>query len=113
MERRWPRAACSARVPYGPSRATVADLRHALRQVPALAVGVIQDGAPELWNLLRPALLAEPLVTACYEAIDRYHLTERLADVLRYGGEQAFQLREGPLNPDYALRVILLVKSLL
>ena len=51
------------------------------RQVPALAVGVIQDGAPELWNLLRPALLAEPLVTACYEAIDRYHLTERLADV--------------------------------
>ena len=66
-------------------RPMMADLRHALRPVPALAVGVIQDGAPELWNLLRPALLAEPLVTACYEAIDRYHLTERLADVLRYG----------------------------
>ena len=66
-------------------RPMMADLRHALRQVPALAVGVIQDGAPELWNLLRPALLAEPLVTACYEATDRYHLTERLADVLRYG----------------------------
>ena len=43
-------------------RPMMADLRHALRQVPALAVGVIQDGAPELWNLLRPALLAEPLV---------------------------------------------------
>jgi len=28
--------------------------------------------------------VAEPLVTACYEAIDRYHLNERLADVLRY-----------------------------
>ena len=40
-------------------RPMMADLRHALRQVPALAVGVIQDGAPELWNLLRPALLAE------------------------------------------------------
>ena len=81
---------CSARVPYGPSRATD-DGRSspALRQVPALAVGVIQDGAPELWNLLRPALLAEPLVTACYEAIDRYHLTERLADVLRYGEPDA------------------------
>ena len=37
-------------------RPMMADLRHALRQVPALAVGVIQDGAPELWNLLRPAL---------------------------------------------------------
>ena len=70
-------------------RPMMADLRHALRQVPALAVGVIQDGAPELWNLLRPALLAEPLVTACYEAIDRYHLTERLADVLRYGEPDA------------------------
>ena len=34
-------------------------------------------------------LLAEPLVTACYEAIDRYHLTERLADVLRYGEPDA------------------------
>ena len=65
-------------------RPMMADLRHALRQVPTLAVGVIQDGAPELWNLLRPALLTEPLVTACYEAIDRYHLNERLADVLRY-----------------------------
>ena len=60
-------------------RPMMADLRHALRQVPALAVGVIQDGAPELWNLLRPALVAEPLVTACYEAIDRYHVNERLA----------------------------------
>ena len=40
-------------------RPMMADLRHALRQVPALAVGVIQDGAPELWNLLRSALLAE------------------------------------------------------
>ena len=48
-------------------RPMMADLRHALRPVPALAVGVIQDGAPELWNLLRPALLAEPLVTACYK----------------------------------------------
>ena len=43
-------------------RPMMADLRHALRQVPTLAVGVIQDGAPELWNLLRPALLTEPLV---------------------------------------------------
>lgn len=61
----------------------MADLRQALRQAPTLAVGVIQDGAPELWNLLPPAVVAEPLVTRCFEAIDRYHLNERLGEVLR------------------------------
>ena len=30
------------------------------------------------------AVLAEPLVTTYHEAIDRYHLTERLGEVLRY-----------------------------
>ena len=64
-------------------RPLLADVRQALRQVPSLAVGVVQDGAPELWTLLRSALAAEPLVTTFYEAIDRYHLNERLAEVLR------------------------------
>ena len=64
-------------------RPLLADVRQALRQLPTLAVGVVQDGAPELWHLLRSALAAEPLVTTFYEAIDRYHLTERLAEVLR------------------------------
>jgi hypothetical protein len=62
----------------------MSDLRNALRQSPGLTVGVNQDGAPEMWNLLRPAIRAEPLVTKCYEAIDRYHLNERLGEVLRY-----------------------------
>jgi hypothetical protein len=63
----------------------MADARHALRQAPDLALGVIQDGAPEMWNLLRTALDAEPLVPKEYhEVIDRYHLNERLSDVLRY-----------------------------
>ena len=65
-------------------RPMMADLRHALSQAPALAVGVVQDGAPELWNLLSAAIVAEPLVTTYYEAIDRYHLNERLGEVLRY-----------------------------
>ena len=64
-------------------RPRLADLRHALQQVPALAVGVIQDGAPELWKLLSAAVVAEPLVTRYDEAIDRYHLNERLAELLR------------------------------
>ena len=61
----------------------MADVRHALRQAPTLAVGVIQDGAPEMWHLLRSGLAAEPLVMTHYEAIDRYHLNERLGDILR------------------------------
>ena len=65
-------------------RPMMADRRQALRQAPALAVGVVQDGAPALWNLLSAAILAEPLVTTSDEAIDRYHLTERLGEVLRY-----------------------------
>jgi hypothetical protein len=61
----------------------MADLRHALKHAPELTVGVIQDGAPELWTLLTTALSAEPLVPTYYTAIDRYHLNERLAEILR------------------------------
>ena len=77
-------AAAHASPTDGIVRPLLADVRQALRQVPALALGIVQDGAPELWNLLRAALSAEPLVTTFYEAIDRYHLNERLAEVLRY-----------------------------
>jgi len=44
----------------------------------------LQDGASELWNLLDPAVAAEPLVTTYAVAIDRYHLNARLGAVLRY-----------------------------
>jgi hypothetical protein len=61
----------------------VADLHRALRQDPTVAVGVIQDGAPEFWHLLPPAVVAACAPTQYYEAIDRYHLNEHLAAVLR------------------------------
>lgn len=61
----------------------LADLRRALQQDPTLAVGVVQDGAPELWHLLSEAVVGEPLVTRYYEAIDRYHLNEHLGALLR------------------------------
>lgn len=61
----------------------MADLRRALRQNPTVAVGVVQDGAPEFWHLLPPAVVAEPQVTQYYEAIDRYHVNDHLAAVLR------------------------------
>jgi hypothetical protein len=60
---------------------------------------VIQDGAPELWTLLRNALAAEPAVTYYKEAIDRYHLNERLGEFLRL------------LEPDAAQRATRLSQS--
>jgi len=64
----------------------VADVRAALRRRPLLHVGIVQDGAPEMWNLTR-----EGLQTLCdkgqlkewFEAIDRYHLMERLGGALK------------------------------
>lgn len=64
----------------------VEDVRAALRRRPLLHVGIVQDGAPEMWNRTR-----EGLQTLCdkgqlkdwYEAIDRYHLMERLGGALK------------------------------
>lgn len=60
----------------------VADVRRGLQQNPAMPVGVVQDGAPEMWNLTREGLDAEPTVTDYFEAIDRCHLVERLGKAL-------------------------------
>jgi hypothetical protein len=63
----------------------MADLRAAHAQRPDLLVGVVQDGAPEMWNLVRAGLAEESSVTAvggAFEAIDRHHLLERLCDAL-------------------------------
>ena len=57
----------------------MADVRSALSQEPDLHVGVVQDGGPELWGLIWEAMANEPLVTKYHQAIDRYHLSERLA----------------------------------
>ena len=58
----------------------MADLRQALGQAPKLKIIVVQDGAPELWSVIRPKLKA---VTACWEEVlDWYHVEERLTAVL-------------------------------
>lgn len=62
----------------------MADLRHAIQQRPALNIGVVQDGAPELWGLMRDALRADPQLRRkrWRETIDRFHLKERLSKVV-------------------------------
>jgi hypothetical protein len=57
-----------------------AELRHVLDQRPNLPVIVVQDGAPELWNLVE-AWFRDFDVPIEMKLIDRYHVEERLAQV--------------------------------
>jgi hypothetical protein len=63
----------------------MADVRHALHRRINLRVAVIQDGAHEMWNLVRPELNAlkdDGVIVTWYEAIDFCHLIERLGEGL-------------------------------
>jgi len=78
----------------GPARLLArvkADLERALEQNPKLTIGVVQDGAPEMWNLIRGMLDSIPQIARprqmgkprhWRETIDRYHVMEKLSGVL-------------------------------
>lgn len=76
-------AIASTEEPAGLTARLMADVNRARTQAPRLAVGIVQDAAPELWTLLRTALTAETRLRRWHEGIDRYHLNERLAEILR------------------------------
>lgn len=59
----------------------MADVRAARDEGPRLRIGVVQDGAPEMWNLMREGLRSTG-IRKWSEAIDRHHLLERIADAL-------------------------------
>jgi hypothetical protein len=61
------------------------ELRHLLRCYGPIPVSVVQDGAPELWNLVGE-MLAKQGVVATHEVIDRYHVDERLAEICELVG---------------------------
>jgi hypothetical protein len=61
----------------------MADVIRAREQNPRLAVGLMQDGAPEMWRLTRDALKSAAGVNRWREGIDRYHLNERFGEILR------------------------------
>ena len=76
----------------------VADIRRARQQDAKLPIGVVQDGAHEMWNLMREGLAAEPSVSTYFEAIDRYHVVERLAkalELVEHDGEKRKQILDG------------------
>ena len=62
-----------------------ADVEAAVRCAPYLEVGIVQDGAPEMWNVTRGGLeqlLECGVIPGWHEGIDRFHLLERLAAAL-------------------------------
>lgn len=78
------------------------DLLHIQQQrqsnnLPELPMGIVQDGAPEMWNLVKPAMEATFPGKHFEQAIDRFHLAERLAECLK-------ALKDPYLNRDVRMR---------
>jgi hypothetical protein len=68
----------------------MADVRHYATQRPDLLVGIVQDGAHEMWNLVRPELKKLKqlgVIDTWSEAIDFCHLLERLSKTLELIGD--------------------------
>jgi hypothetical protein len=57
--------------------------RAGMRELP---IGVVQDGAPEMWQLVEEGLRRDLPDTSYEKAIDRFHLMERLAETLKLLG---------------------------
>jgi hypothetical protein len=79
----WRYASAAHEGPLQVVRRIMNDVRKALTAKPRLHVGVVQDGAPELWSLVTDALREEPRVRKWHEAIDMFHLFERLSAALQ------------------------------
>jgi hypothetical protein len=66
-----------------------ADVRAYLRRSPTLNVGIVQDGAPEMWSVTRQGLaplVSEGMLEHWEEGVDRCHLVGRLSCALEICG---------------------------
>jgi hypothetical protein len=75
-------AASAAEGPAHVVERMMADVRRAREQDSAMPIGIMQDAAPEVWTLVRNGLREQAGVERWHEGVDRYHLTERLCEVL-------------------------------
>ena len=67
-------------------------------QLVPLPMGIIQDGAPEMWNLVESAVTKAMPSSRFEKGIDRFHLTERLAASLKALRDPCSRDRESTLN---------------
>ena len=66
--------------------------------LPPLPMGIVQDGAPEMWNLVESAVAKAMPGERFEKGIDRFHLTERLAASLKALRDPCSRDRELILN---------------
>jgi hypothetical protein len=101
--------------PNGIVRRMLADIRNALQKRPGLHIGIVQDGAPELWGIMWEAFRGDPVLRKVKrrETYDFYHLMEylnRVLVVLAHNDAEREQLlaqwRGDLLKDDRAIRAI-------
>lgn len=75
----------------GLAQAMAGDVEFLLKKRPGLAVSMLQDGAPELWNLLSSEVNEEDLGVEIHKLVDLWHLMEKLgkAAVVIHGSEES------------------------
>jgi hypothetical protein len=82
--RRYGAAACDD--PREIVKRMTEDARAMLAREPNLTLGIVQDGAPEMWNRTREGcaqLVEAGLAETWHEGIDRFHLLEHLGAALK------------------------------
>jgi len=75
-------AASAAEGPAQVVERMMADVRRTREQDSALPIGIMQDAAPEVWTLVRNGLKDQAGIEQWHEGVDRYHLSERLGEIL-------------------------------
>jgi hypothetical protein len=93
--RRYAAPACDD--PATLARRMSSDVRALLRRCPTLNVGIVQDGAPEMWSVMREGLaplVQQGVLDGWKEGIDRCHLAGRLNAALEICGFNAQQRAE-------------------
>jgi hypothetical protein len=95
LTRRYAVPACDD--PASLVRRMVCDVRALLGQRPQLNVGIVQDGAPEMWSATRDGLATlvdKGVLDGWKEGIDRCHLVQRLNGALEICGLDADERAE-------------------
>jgi hypothetical protein len=90
--RRYAAPACDA--PATLASRMRSDVRALLGRCPTLNVGIVQDGAPEMWSVMREGLaplVQQGVLDGWKEGIDRCHLAGRLNTALDICGIDAHQ----------------------